>query len=38
MHIVIIGSGITGMTAALLLAREGHAVLLIEKVPATNRR
>lgn len=30
MRCVVIGSGITGMTAALLLARQGHGVTLIE--------
>ena len=32
-RIVIIGSGPSGMTAALLLARQGHAVTLVDRDP-----
>ena len=32
-HFVIIGAGISGMTSALLLARHGHRVTLVEKFP-----
>ena len=32
-HHIVVGSGISGMTAALLLARTGRKVLLIEKAP-----
>ena len=30
-HIVVIGGGITGVTSAYALARQGHRVTLIEK-------
>lgn len=33
MHIVIIGSGPVGMTAALLLARDGHRITLVDRDP-----
>jgi 2-polyprenyl-6-methoxyphenol hydroxylase-like FAD-dependent oxidoreductase len=33
MHITIIGSGPVGMTAALLLARQGHRITLIDRDP-----
>lgn len=33
MRCIVVGSGITGMTAALLLARQGHAVTLLEAAP-----
>lgn len=33
MRIVIVGSGPAGMTAALLLAREGHQVTLVDRDP-----
>jgi all-trans-retinol 13,14-reductase len=31
---LVVGSGVSGMTAALLLAMNGHRVVLIEKAPA----
>jgi len=33
LHIAIIGSGPTGMTAALLLARQGHRITLVDRDP-----
>ena len=30
---VVIGAGVSGMSAALLLARHGYAVTLVEKFP-----
>jgi 2-polyprenyl-6-methoxyphenol hydroxylase-like FAD-dependent oxidoreductase len=32
--ILVLGAGLTGMTAALLLARDGHAVTLLDRDPA----
>lgn len=32
--ILVLGSGLTGMTAALLLARDGHAVTVLDRDPA----
>lgn len=34
MKIVVLGAGICGLTAGLLLARDGHAVTLLERDPA----
>ena len=33
MRCVVAGSGITGLTAALLLARQGHNVAVVEAAP-----
>jgi len=35
MRTAIIGSGPVGVTAALLLARQGHAVTLVDRDPGT---
>ena len=33
MHIALLGSGPAGMTAALLLARQGHRITLVDRDP-----
>src|ERR1700759_2641392 len=33
LHIAIVGSGPSGMTAALLLARQGHRITLVDRDP-----
>ena len=33
MHIALLGSGPVGMTAALLLARQGHHITLVDRDP-----
>lgn len=35
MHIVVIGAGVVGVTTAYVLARDGHAVTVIERAPQT---
>lgn len=35
MNIVVLGGGMAGMTAAMLLAKEGHRVTLLDRDPAT---
>ena len=32
--ILVVGSGLTGLTAAMLLARDGHAVTVLDRDPA----
>jgi 2-polyprenyl-6-methoxyphenol hydroxylase-like FAD-dependent oxidoreductase len=32
-HILVLGGGLTGLSAAMLLARDGHAVTLLERDP-----
>ena len=34
MKIVVLGAGVCGLTAGLLLARDGHEVTLVERDPA----
>src|SRR5688572_19791646 len=33
-EIVVVGAGITGLTSAMLLARDGHHVTVLERDPA----
>ncbi|MEO1576496.1 MAG: FAD-dependent oxidoreductase, partial [Pseudomonadota bacterium] len=35
MRIVVIGAGVVGVTTAYVLARDGHAVTVIEREPST---
>ena len=34
-HILVLGAGLTGLTAAMLLARDGHTVTVLDRDPAS---
>jgi 2-polyprenyl-6-methoxyphenol hydroxylase-like FAD-dependent oxidoreductase len=36
-HIVVMGGGLNGLTAGILLARDGHQVTITERDPASPR-